>query len=632
MAVHLFLCGLTPAQRAQYPGGQELQLHGAKANLVLKVEDIRKRLLSVEPGLLTDLLELAVYVFAADNLISRGGRTFKNMGAAWRRNFHLVVAVREPGQWMEPGRLKSLRDALHFLSDDNWDFTFVDLENPPSLQGYFDFSNSDPERAGDTSIVTFSGGVDSFAGAIHELTTTNRHVVLMSRRIPGVTENRQSVLAAELKKHFGKRITHAGVRAGLTKETAAREYTQHTRSFLLAAIGTVAAYMERSNLIRFYENGIMSINLPVSAQVVGTRASRSTHPRSLLLLQDLASNILDEAIVIDNPFIWKTKVEVLRDLLQTKLGAYTSRTISCSNTRHLAKHSQHCGVCAQCLQRQISESGAGANAAEPDLPYSIDFLLGPRLDNEDRDMAVDTIRSALEFCRLSDTAFATKYAAELAWIFPGFPNTKPDDVARSFIELFWRQGAAVNAIFVQAIKVQAEDLLHGRSSPDSLLRMVFHDVTMALDKSPIVATASLGRLPPETSSVDDRVASSKISVAVDSLRKLILIENIASIGGATEFRLISELVKIFREDRNSERAPKNFRTMTDHELADALSANEVLVRKTISRVRKKIQKDYRELHQETLSLDHILENIHGKGYRLNPLNVQIVDPSEIARR
>ena len=126
MAVHLILCGLTPAQRAQYPGGRELQLHGAKANLVLKVEDIRKRLLSVEPGLLTDLLELAVYVFAADNLISRGGRTFKNMGAEWRRNFHLVVAVREPGQWMEPGRLKSLRDALHFLSDDNWNFTFID--------------------------------------------------------------------------------------------------------------------------------------------------------------------------------------------------------------------------------------------------------------------------------------------------------------------------------------------------------------------------------------------------------------------------------------------------------------------------------------------------------------------------
>ncbi len=34
-----------------------------------------------------------------------------------------------------------------------------------------------------------------------------------------------------------------------------------------------------------YENGIISHNLPISGQVVGTMATRTTHPLSLLLLE-----------------------------------------------------------------------------------------------------------------------------------------------------------------------------------------------------------------------------------------------------------------------------------------------------------------------------------------------------------
>ena len=33
------------------------------------------------------------------------------------------------------------------------------------------------------------------------------------------------------------------------------------------------------NRVHFYENGIISLNLPVCAQVVGGRATRTTHPR-----------------------------------------------------------------------------------------------------------------------------------------------------------------------------------------------------------------------------------------------------------------------------------------------------------------------------------------------------------------
>ena len=73
MADNLFLCGLGPTQRAAYKGGRELHLHGPKKNLRLQMDDIRRQLIEVETYLLTDLVEIATYVFAADNLVSRGG-------------------------------------------------------------------------------------------------------------------------------------------------------------------------------------------------------------------------------------------------------------------------------------------------------------------------------------------------------------------------------------------------------------------------------------------------------------------------------------------------------------------------------------------------------------------------------
>lgn len=57
-----------------------------------------------------------------------------SMGRDWRRQFHLVIAVREPGQWWEPALQTALSEALEFLSDDNWTFEFVQNENPPPLQ------------------------------------------------------------------------------------------------------------------------------------------------------------------------------------------------------------------------------------------------------------------------------------------------------------------------------------------------------------------------------------------------------------------------------------------------------------------------------------------------------------------
>jgi hypothetical protein len=51
----------------------------------------------------------------------------------------------------------------------------------------------------------------------------------------------------------------------------------------------------------FYENGIVSLNLPISRQVIGTMATRTTHPLFLTRLEEFLSKVAERSFRIDNP-------------------------------------------------------------------------------------------------------------------------------------------------------------------------------------------------------------------------------------------------------------------------------------------------------------------------------------------
>ena len=627
MREQVFFCGLSESQRRCYGAGKELNLRGAKANVRLNVEKLRGKLGDVEPELVTDLLEIAVYVFAADCAVPRGGPALKNVGERWRRAFRLVIAVRRPGSWAEPQYLDALREALQFLTEDTWDVEFVELENPPSIQTYLG-SWGDAEDPKGATILLLSGGLDSFAGAVAELNGGGR-VVLLSRRLTGMTNPRQSELARALQERYPERVIHASVEAGLTINAKAQEHSQRTRSFLLASMALVAAVLEGSERIRFYENGIMSLNLPISAQVVGARASRSTHPRSLMLLQELVSLISASEMKIDNPFVWKTKADVVRELSDEPEARLIARTLSCSRTREMSHYNPHCGRCAQCLHRRIAVLGAGASDFDPAESYGVDFLIGPRQLGEDRAMAVDIIRSALEFRRLSETEFATRFAGELAWLTTGFPSQAPDETVRRAIDVFRRHGEEVGTIFRQAARDRADALIDGSLPESCLLRMVINSPATALDDTGLVSgppTAST-----EEESADGSLAPDEIFLALDEVEKHVLIDNIAPLTSPGEYRIVSVLLKLFREDRQAELDPANYRTLSAAELAAEIGeGGDQNGRKAISRLRHKIDREHLELYGSAPGLEVVIETVKGKGYRLNP-SIRIVAPGQIRR-
>ena len=288
-----------------------LNLHGASANVRLKIEDISRRLLANISDVHADLLEIASYIYAADSAIPRGGKTDAQLGARWRRKLRFVIPVRQPNLWSSDLVQSALVETISFLSDDDYEFEFRLLENPPSVESYFPFPGEEDVRFTPDEVILFSGGLDLFAGTVEELVAHGKKVALVSHRSATKIVGAQNYLIDQLRGRFGAdRVLHVPVRAHL-EGSLGKEPTHRTRSFLFAALGAVTARLLDRERICFFENGVVSLNLPPVGQVVGARATRTTHPQALAGFRRLLSAVLGHPFDVSNPFAWMTKSEVI---------------------------------------------------------------------------------------------------------------------------------------------------------------------------------------------------------------------------------------------------------------------------------------------------------------------------------
>jgi 7-cyano-7-deazaguanine synthase in queuosine biosynthesis len=113
------------------------------------------------------------------------------------------------------------------------------------------------------------------------------------------------------------------------------------------------------NKIRMYENGVVSLNLPISAQLIGARASRTTHPQVLKGFGELFSLILEKLFLVENPFLWKTKSDVVKILVEASCADLIKYSASCSHVREMTTLHTHCGKCSQCIDRRIAVLAPG---------------------------------------------------------------------------------------------------------------------------------------------------------------------------------------------------------------------------------------------------------------------------------
>lgn len=122
------------------------------------------------PDLARDLVEVAALVYAVDSAVTRGGLTDRMMGRDWNRAFRIEMPVRMIRAWNAPGVREALEETLMFLSGDRFAFEIVEHASQPLETGFLSFGTEEGWRV--DRVMMFSGGLDSFAGALEQITSS----------------------------------------------------------------------------------------------------------------------------------------------------------------------------------------------------------------------------------------------------------------------------------------------------------------------------------------------------------------------------------------------------------------------------------------------------------------------------
>ncbi len=339
-----------------FAGGGGSTIHAGDA--------LTKGLVTPEPAL--DFLRLAAAVYCADRRTVRPG--------TWTRSLRVDIPVRDASRWHAVA--DDLGDTLSFLSGDEW---WIDVR--PSSEPEAD-PWSPPDDVVD-AVCLFSGGLDSFTGAV-DLLAAGRRVCLVSHYESGKAPGAQRVLAQRLREHYGEDrvilrrlfLRPAPIEAGQFRHLPAdRESSTRSRSLLFLASGLAVAAGYGPDIPLFIpENGFIGINVPLTAARSGSFSTRTTHPYFMARLGDCVSRLgLSNPIV--NPFRLMTKGEILAATADgSAIRRFAGATISCSHpeaSRFPKRPQGNCGYCFPCLIRRAAMYHVGLD--DP-AEYAFDAL------------------------------------------------------------------------------------------------------------------------------------------------------------------------------------------------------------------------------------------------------------------
>jgi len=326
------------------------------------------RRLKLEPTeLVMDLLVIACSMYAADTRIDR----LKSSDDSWTRQIDLFIPVSDAEVWNRQKPL--LRKIFGFLTGDIWNIEFRERTELPVIAPKSNLSRFGMPYTTDT-VCLLSGGMDSFIGAINLMAAGEQPLFLGHAKSSDVSPNQrfcENALRGGFPDVIFRRI-YAFVRIPKAKLFGQEEKTERGRSFLFLTLGGMcASSLASPSKLIVPENGLISLNLPLTPLRVGSHSTRTTHPYYMGLMQELF-NGLAMGVEIKNPYQFKTKGEMLSECAKQDL-VRTTQTMSCSHPsgRFQRLGNGHCGYCVPCLIRQASYKRAGI---EEDANYRVDIF------------------------------------------------------------------------------------------------------------------------------------------------------------------------------------------------------------------------------------------------------------------
>lgn len=300
-----------------------------------------------------DLLLLALAVYAADKRISRN----EVSQDGWTREIDVHLPVSDPATWNSIRA--NLAKMLGFLTGDLWRFSFRSL---PRQFSEMATRGAPLMRTTPKALCLFSGGLDSFIGAIDEFERKG-DPLLISHGWGSSDSSHQGICLEALHGKYGRgRVRQLRSRIGVGEHdlsiTMNGEPTERSRSFLFFSLAAASASGLSDAVSTIVpENGLISLNIPLDSLRLGAFSTRTTHPFFLARYNQLLAELGIPTQLI-NPYRHCTKGEMVAQCLnQQLLRATVADTISCSSAnkaRWDGNSPGHCGHCVPCLIRRAA--------------------------------------------------------------------------------------------------------------------------------------------------------------------------------------------------------------------------------------------------------------------------------------
>ncbi len=317
-----------------------------------------------------DILYISLFVFGIDRIVQR-----KFAEDCWSRSIKAYIPVLEVDKWSQNKEL--VQELLNFLSGDTWQIEFRKRELTKfEIKKRESILSSKEEKNTYKKICMFSGGLDSFIGAIDLLNAREDENILFISHYGGGkgTKEYQDILRNKFIKKYNTKEQDYYSFFAVAKD--GKEDTTRTRSlmFFSHAISIATSMQDNVELI-IPENGVISLNIPITNSRLGTSSTRTTHPYYLYLLQELLNN-MGISVNIKNPYQFLTKGEMIINCKDKEfLKDNIINTMSCSHPdigrMKGEQESCHCGYCLPCTIRRaaIMKSGIKDKTVYRDYNY-----------------------------------------------------------------------------------------------------------------------------------------------------------------------------------------------------------------------------------------------------------------------
>lgn len=301
-----------------------------------------------------DLLTFAVAAYVADKAVVRMAEPDR-----WTRQLELRVPLVDPLNWATDVS----EQLLHRLTGDVWRVVPRQARTPlvewPAVQ-------ITTTATAPSEVALFSGGLDSLS-YLAEVVAANRHVEFVAHFDPNAPKSLQRSLfdtvapaGSPLRlRQFGVRLAGSDPVYGGQKESTTR-----ARAVVFIAGAVAAATMVGAPSVAIPENGFVSINVPLGPNRIGSLSTRTTHPATIGLYQDVL-DALGIPVMLGTRYALLTKGDVLRLGRSAGLDPATlTAAVSCAHPRQgrwQREEFGNCGYCYACLIRRAALHVSGGD-------------------------------------------------------------------------------------------------------------------------------------------------------------------------------------------------------------------------------------------------------------------------------